>query len=1227
MPTYQARKRPASGKAANEKRNQRAFVLARELMATEAALAATSNGVGDEAALPAGHSTLNDNDTTDRMETDEQQEVTPRHSLGADGSDSDEESFAWFGREDDDEDEEEYQPDDGGAWLWEEDTVMSSEEEPERREPIDDSSTDPSSPSIVSFDDPEDDPPNIHHEDVDFSDREIASLQLLSLCDRSGARRGLFDDILSLLRSFQKKNVDITKAKSRDPFLKMLAKKVKAPKPMTSFVGGRPVVHFSFRDSLQDLLRSSTFDKVDNLCVNKDNDERFQQPFEATTKEDVGEVSAKRWARETVESIPNFDSEKDLLLGLMMYGDKTGVDVNQRYPLEPMMFTLILLRRSAREDSDNWRHLGFLPAVDLLGGSLSPEEKLQLYHDYLAILLQDVKAFAEATPTMWVNLGGVWEKKRLHVKVCCVNGDQKSQDNLVGRKAINGGVAGRIHRGCGSSALCLYGALNAKGYLSKSCSEPPTQEMKTLNALALVDVGDQGELIRHIRELNLGSKEESVLVPYVRRVKKLSKAILGRVFSMHPVRNAFDGIDFGANQHGILTATTEDHMHSCESGSMLHVAEVAYGGLTPSERVEIEQIIRRKVLSSKSSASSDRPYPRGTVRSGFAKLTLCSHTEKVAFVYYLLLALHDRRGRELFEIAHNRQKKKYETFPTKKDVKAINARSKKKSASGSKDRTSTGAVTDSDSEDEDVPGVAEQQEDGNAEDSEPLPESAFPYRDALLYGTDHNANSPFDWTDESIEFVCHHLHRHGLGFLFDLELDRYQLELLMTVSWGILRPTRTKPLNKYPSDATFDRLSELPGLNDIGLEFPPPEEDDEDDDDQDETSLSKRTKALIPRKLPPRKINLKALPLEEDEEDSAEWEAMFKLPSLPIDGCVAKHRRKKPIVKGNGNTGAILSDMATFLSYVELVLTYHAWCHYSSDLPMEMQVDRPLIQYSRSMVVQYTDALIYRGDDTVDSATGKLHTQLHDTSDSIGDPMGHNSATGERGLKDWAKGAGRTALKHGDAKFTQSTSDRVGERLLVKRSMDLVSRKETSPDGPPSPPKETRRMVPHFSFNRRASTSSDDRLVSFDRNGKSQPPNATTGTIQARILTAINDVEVVSNGSGQEVVDIWCEANLPCGQPIKCFPQYRRKEGPRYDWAICRFRDGQPDPAKQLHPAKVLALYEDIHGQFKALVHATEYKLTRNPEGPFGDSRLVTHYRLQFQNNGEPLLYSIPFKT
>jgi hypothetical protein len=45
------------------------------------------------------------------------------------------------------------------------------------------------------------------------------------------------------------------------------------------------------------------------------------------------------------------------------------------------------------------------------------------------------------------------------------------------------------------------------------------------------------------------------------------------------------------NPNGILVATTEDHLHACESGIMLNLAEVAYGGLTQAESKVFEQII------------------------------------------------------------------------------------------------------------------------------------------------------------------------------------------------------------------------------------------------------------------------------------------------------------------------------------------------------------------------------------------------------------------------------------------------------------------------------------------------------------------------------------------------------------------------------------------------------------------------------------------------------------
>jgi hypothetical protein len=116
----------------------------------------------------------------------------------------------------------------------------------------------------------------------------------------------------------------------------------------------------------------------------------------------------------------DFDPNLDFLIGVMLYGVKTGTDINQHYPLELWMFTLTTLRRAAWEKAMSWRHLGFLPLQDYFPsqqlndkeeGALSSKEKLQQYHDYMATLLHDLKVACERKPIMWVNLGGIWQKQ------------------------------------------------------------------------------------------------------------------------------------------------------------------------------------------------------------------------------------------------------------------------------------------------------------------------------------------------------------------------------------------------------------------------------------------------------------------------------------------------------------------------------------------------------------------------------------------------------------------------------------------------------------------------------------------------------------------------------------------------------------------------------------------------------------------------------------------------
>jgi hypothetical protein len=77
----------------------------------------------------------------------------------------------------------------------------------------------------------------------------------------------------------------------------------------------------------------------------------------------------------------------------------------------------------------------------------------------------------------------------------------------------------------------------------------------------------------------------------------------------------------------------------------------------------------------------------------------------------------------------------------------------------------------------------------------------------------------------------------------------------------------------------------------------------------------------------------------------------------------------------------------------------------------------------------------------------------------------------------------------------------------------------------------------HFRFNREEQPSFPDKLLSFDQFGKSRWPDETTGTIQPNILKAIDEIEA-SRGHQQQFNDIWCEAELPGGQQIRCWWQY-----------------------------------------------------------------------------------------
>ena len=147
------------------------------------------------------------------------------------------------------------------------------------------------------------------------------------------------------------------------------------PTIQCSVMHTQAVFRFRFPEMLQDLVHSSNQHLHEILPC--------QSQSDLTEKGTEHELWNTRWMQNTfaMHQFSTFDPKRDIMLPIILYMDKTGTDVNQRYSLEPVLFSLAAIPREQRESRHSWRHLGFIPPKNsnLEDDSTS---SLQLYHDF-----------------------------------------------------------------------------------------------------------------------------------------------------------------------------------------------------------------------------------------------------------------------------------------------------------------------------------------------------------------------------------------------------------------------------------------------------------------------------------------------------------------------------------------------------------------------------------------------------------------------------------------------------------------------------------------------------------------------------------------------------------------------------------------------------------------------------------------------------------------------------
>jgi hypothetical protein len=149
------------------------------------------------------------------------------------------------------------------------------------------------------------------------------------------------------------------------------------------------------------------------------------------------------------------------------------------------------------------------------------------------------------------------------------------------------------------------------------------------------------------------TKDAKAAEDFVKCRAGLAHKILGEVFTMCPIWNAWCPVSFGSNKNGIFGATLNDPMHFNESGLFDSVTKAFYSCFTPEELNKFEQSTRSFNRHLRSSVWSE--FPKGRTTPGFSNCTLKRANETVGWLLSVVLTVQDNMVFDMMEKVGTRQ--------------------------------------------------------------------------------------------------------------------------------------------------------------------------------------------------------------------------------------------------------------------------------------------------------------------------------------------------------------------------------------------------------------------------------------------------------------------------------------------------------------------------------------------------------------------------------------------
>ena len=365
-----------------------------------------------------------------------------------------------------------------------------------------------------------------------LTSEQKAGLELSQLLDCNGIPKYLFDDIMhwaatNIIKIPYKYNKMLTEMTEKMNYHSFFAKS----ETIELDINGEliEIVYFNFLAQVFSLLTDNELMHPDNLLFGNNPNKYYD--IDNSMEDNIrGDVDCCQWYFDTVKLLTKNESNH-LVCGVIFFIDETYFDGKGVKRVEPVSFTLSIFKRHVRYNPKAWRHLGFIPKGRNRrpnGVAMSDMSRLKVmdYHKCLSKILNTFKEAQQKGPYKW-KFDHCNETYNLHFPLMFIAGDMLGHNKLCGRY---------------SNFINTHSLLRDCNILSKDAH--------------ICDYECTHIKYEHIRELIIDSVRNDN-----NEIKERAKSELKLKSYHYGINNAFNGICFGSNTHGITGATPPELLH------------------------------------------------------------------------------------------------------------------------------------------------------------------------------------------------------------------------------------------------------------------------------------------------------------------------------------------------------------------------------------------------------------------------------------------------------------------------------------------------------------------------------------------------------------------------------------------------------------------------------------------------------------------------------------------